>query len=174
MKEANAVSPSPQVREEILDLLYREAELLDEGRFDEWLDLLTDDVTYQMPVRVTRERGQTGEVSMEMQHFRDDRATLALRVRRLKTEFAWAEDPPSRTRHFITNVRLRAAATSDEVDVRSNVLIYRSRGDSPLHDLICGERRETVRRTNGVWKVARRVFVPDQATLNTKNLAIFV
>lgn len=66
---------SPQVRDEILDLLHREAELLDEGRLDEWLDLLTDDVTYQMPVRMTRERGQTGDVSMEMQHFWDDRAT---------------------------------------------------------------------------------------------------
>jgi ethylbenzene dioxygenase beta subunit len=174
MKEAKAVSLSPQVREEILELLYHEAELLDEGRFDEWLDLLTDDIVYQMPVRMTRERGQRGDVSTEMQHFWDDRATLTLRVQRLKTEFAWAEDPPSRTRHFIMNVRLRATVDPDEIEVRSNVLIYRSRGDSPLHDLICGERRETVRRVNGVWKVARRVFVPDQATLNTKNLAIFV
>ncbi len=165
---------SPQVRDEILDLLHREAELLDEGRLDEWLDLLTDDVTYQMPVRMTRERGQTGDVSTEMQHFWEDRATLALRVQRLKTEFAWAEDPPSRTRHFITNVRLRAGANPDELDVRSYVLIYRSRGDSPVSDLISGERREVVRRVNGVWKFARRVFVPDQATLSTKNLAIFV
>ncbi len=64
MTEAKAVSPSPQVRDEILDLLHREAELLDEGRLDEWLDLLTDDVTYQMPVRMTRERGQTGDARL--------------------------------------------------------------------------------------------------------------
>lgn len=71
-------------------------------------------------------------------------------------------------------MRLRASASQDELEVRSYVLIYRSRGDSPVSDLISGERREVVRRVNGVWKFARRVFVPDQATLSTKNLAIFV
>lgn len=165
---------SSQVREEVLELLYREAELVDTGRFEEWLDLLTDDVAYQMPVRLTRERGEEPDTSLEMQYFWDDRATLALRVKRLKTDFAWAEDPPSRTRHFISNVRIRPGARADEIEVRSYVLIYRNRGDATQHDLISGERHESLRRVNGTWKLARRVFVVDQATLGTKNLAIFV
>lgn len=165
---------SSQVREEVLELLYREAELVDTGRFEEWLDLLTDDVAYQMPVRLTRERGEEADTSLEMQYFWDDRATLALRVKRLKTDFAWAEDPPSRTRHFISNVRIRPGARADEIEVRSYVLIYRNRGDAAQHDLISGERHESLRRVNGSWKLARRTFVVDQATLGTKNLAIFV
>lgn len=165
---------SSQVREEVLELLYREAELVDAGRFEEWLDLLTDDVAYQMPVRLTRERGEEADTSLEMQYFWDDRATLALRVKRLKTDFAWAEDPPSRTRHFISNVRIRPGVRADEIEVRSYVLIYRNRGDAAQHDLISGERHESLRRVNGSWKLARRTFVVDQATLGTKNLAIFV
>lgn len=165
---------NPQIREEILELLYHEAELLDGGRLDEWLDLLADDVVYQMPVRLTRERGRPDDSSTEMQFFWDDRASLELRVRRLKTEYAWAEDPPSRTRHFITNVRIRPGAVPDELEVRSNVLIYRNRGGDADHDLISGERREVWRRANGAWRLARRVFLVDQATLATRNLAIFV
>jgi 3-phenylpropionate/cinnamic acid dioxygenase small subunit len=164
----------PDVREEVLEFLHHEAELLDAGRLEEWLDLLTDDVSYTMPVRMTRERGQEPELSTEMQFFQDDRTTLGLRVRRLRTEFAWAEDPPSRTRHFVANVRIRPGASADEVAVRCNVLIYRNRGASAGHDLISGERREVLRRVGGAWKLARRVFVADQATLGVDNLAIFV
>jgi 3-phenylpropionate/cinnamic acid dioxygenase small subunit len=164
----------PDVREEVLEFLHHEAELLDAGRLEEWLDLLTDDVSYTMPVRMTRERGQEPELSTEMQFFQDDRTTLGLRVRRLRTDFAWAEDPPSRTRHFVTNARFQPGPTPDEVDVRCNVLIYRNRGASAGHDLISGERREVLRRVGGAWKLARRVFVADQATLGVDNLAIFV
>ncbi len=165
---------SLQVREEVLEVLYREAELVDTGRFDEWLDLMTDDIQYQMPVRLTRERGQEADLSSDMQHFWDDRVTLALRIKRLKTEFAWAEDPPSRTRHFVSNVRIGAAGAPDEIEVRAYVLIYRNRGDRAQHDLISGERHDRLRRVNGGWKLARRVFVVDQAVLGTGNLAIFV
>ena len=163
-----------QIRDEVQDFLYREAELLDGGRFQEWLDLMTDDILYQMPVRMTRERGQGGDASADMQFFWDDRATLGLRVQRLKTEFAWAEDPPSRTRHFVTNVRIRPTDVPDELDVRSYLLIYRNRGDTAQYDLISGERQDRLRRVAEAWKLAKRSFVVDQAVLGTRNLAIFV
>jgi ethylbenzene dioxygenase beta subunit len=165
---------SPDVREEVLEFLYHEAELVDAGRFEEWLGLMTDDVQYHMPARLTRERGGAPDWSVEMQFFWDDRATLELRVRRLRTDFAWAEDPPSRTRHFVSNVRIAPAAAPGALDVRSNVLIYRNRGESAQYELICGERRDQLRRTDGGWKLARREFLIDQATLGVKNLGIFV
>ncbi|MDR7519559.1 MAG: aromatic-ring-hydroxylating dioxygenase subunit beta [Armatimonadota bacterium] len=164
---------TPQIREELLEVLYHEAELLDGRRLDEWLALLTEDAAYRMPIRLTRERSRTDDHSTEMQFFWDDRTSLALRVQRLKTEFAWAEDPPSRTRHFISNVRVRPAG-GDEVEVRSCVLIYRNRGEATDFDLISGERQDVWRRTDGAWRLARRVFIVDQATLGTRNLAIFV
>lgn len=162
------------LREEVLEFLYAEAALVDAGRLDEWLALLTDDVQYQMPVRLTRERGGPPDVSHEMQYFWDDRATLELRVRRLRTDFAWAEDPPSRTRHFIANVRVSPGATPNEVHVRSYVLIYRNRGEGPQAELLSGERRDVLRREPGGWKLARREFVVDQAALGTQNLSFFV
>lgn len=163
-----------RVREEVQEFLFHEAELLDEGRFEEWLGLMTDDVRYQMPVRMTRERGQGADLSPDMQFFWEDRATLGLRVQRLKTEFAWAEDPPSRTRHFVTNVRVRPGEAPDEIEVRSCLLLYRNRGDTAQGDLISGERRDRLRRVAGGWKLAGRSFVVDQAVLGTRNLAIFV
>ncbi|MDR7510609.1 MAG: 3-phenylpropionate/cinnamic acid dioxygenase subunit beta [Armatimonadota bacterium] len=171
---AGATGVPADVRGEVLEFLHHEAELLDDGRLDEWLELLTEDVSYAMPVRLTRERGQEPAVSAEMQFFQDDLATLRLRVRRLRTDFAWAEDPPSRTRHFVANARVAPGPTPDEVDVRCNVLVYRNRGASAASDLISGERRDRLRRVGGAWKLARRVFVPDQATLGVDNLAIFV
>lgn len=165
---------SSQVREEVLDFLYREAECLDAGRFEDWLAMMTDDIQYQMPVRLTRERGEAPDRSEDMKFFWDDRSTLELRVRRLRTDFAWAEDPPSRTRHFVSNVRIAQASTPDILQVRSYVLIYRNRGDVASYEIISGERQDLLRHMDGTWKLARREFTVDQAMLGVKNLGIFV
>jgi 3-phenylpropionate/cinnamic acid dioxygenase small subunit len=154
--------------------LFHEAELLDANRLDEWLGLLADDLVYQVPVRTTRERGAARPFSDEMFHMDDTRTTLGWRVERLKTEFAWAEDPPSRTRHFVSNVRIAPGAAADEVVVCSNLLLYRNRGGDPGHDLISGERQDVLRRVDGGWRLARRRVLLDQATLGTRNLAIFL
>jgi 3-phenylpropionate/cinnamic acid dioxygenase small subunit len=159
---------------EMLSWLYYEAELLDEGRFDEWLDLLSDDVVYEAPVRVTRELGQGDGRSFDMQHFMDDRHTLELRVKRLKTEHAWAEDPPSRTRRFISNVRVKSSESQDEVEVRSYLLLYRNRGDKSDADLISAERQDVWRRSADGWKLGKRLILIDQGILGTKNLGIFL
>jgi 3-phenylpropionate/cinnamic acid dioxygenase small subunit len=162
------------VYREVCAWLYLEAELLDEGRFSDWLELLAEDIVYQAPVRLTRERATGNDISTEMFHFDETKATLRLRVERLKTEFAWAEDPPSRTRHFVSNVRVQAADRADELRVRSYVLVYRNRGSDPGHDLLSGERHDLLRRQDGAWRLARRCTVLDQATLGTKNLGIFL
>jgi 3-phenylpropionate/cinnamic acid dioxygenase small subunit len=157
----------------VSEFLFLEAELIDDGRFDEWLELLADDLEYQVPVRLTRERATRQDVSTEMFHLDETKATLRTRIARLKTEFAWAEDPPSRTRHFVSNVRVRPAG-EDEIEVRSNVLIYRNRGSDPTHDLLSGERHDLLRRSGDGWLLARRCVVLDQATIGTRNLGIFL
>ena len=97
------------LRFEAEEFLYREASLLDERRFDEWLDLLTDDVHYWMPIRRTT---TAKEVANEFTRpgdgafFDDDKRLLTLRVQRLSVGRAWAEDPPSRTRRMVSNVRI--------------------------------------------------------------------
>jgi ethylbenzene dioxygenase beta subunit len=158
---------------EVEAFLFHEAQLLDEGRFEEWLQLLTDDVVYQVPVRATRERGGPAELSDEMFHMDETRRSLELRVERLRTGHAWAEDPPSRTRHFLSNLRIRQLPWP-EVEVRSNLLLYRNRGSDSGHDLLSGERIDVLRRQSEGWQLARRRVILDQVTLGTKNLGIFL
>jgi PAH dioxygenase small subunit len=157
--------------------LFEEAERLDTGRFHDWLNVLAEDVVYQAPVRVTRERGPLPDVSDEMFHFDETLTTLRWRVERLGTEFAWAEDPPWRTRHHVSNIRVRSA-TPDEIQVTSYLLLDRNRGSDPGHDLLSAERHDVLRHrvTGGVdgWCLTRRQVILDQATLGTKNLAVFL
>lgn len=154
--------------------LVEEAHLLDTGRLDAWLDLLTDDVTYEMPVRVTAGRDVPEATVQTMHHFREDAYSLRLRVERLGTGHAWAEDPPSRLRHVVANVRTFATARPDEWAVESAVLVFRSRGDGAPADLLSARRVDRLRRTPGGLRLARRVVDIDESVLRTQNLAILL
>jgi ethylbenzene dioxygenase beta subunit len=160
------------VRARVEEFLYREAELFDEWRLREWLGLLTDDIVYRVPIRIAKEKTEgesavTG-VSTEMFHLDEDRHSLELRVARLETGFAWAEEPPSRIRHHVVNVRLGEGLT-----VRSNVLVYRSRWDKPEHDLLSAERHDVLREVDGDLKLARRHVILDSTSIPTLNLTFF-
>src|SRR5919202_3600718 len=144
---------SVEIYWEVYSFLMHESELLDERRERDWLELFTDDAEYLMPVRVNRERGEGDGFSEEAYYFEETRRSLELRVRRLETEYAWAEDPPSRTRHFVTNVRVAPGEEEDEVAVRSNLLLYRTRGSLPHHDQISAERKDVLRKEEGRWKL---------------------
>jgi 3-phenylpropionate/cinnamic acid dioxygenase small subunit len=159
---------------EVYEFLMREAELLDGHRERECVELCTDDVVYRMPVRETRERGAGDGFNESMYYFDETRGSLELRVRRLETKYAWAEDPPSRTRHFVTNIRVSAADDADELLVRSNLLLYRSQGTDLHHDLIAAERRDVLRRTDGGLRLAWREILLDHSVLTTHNLSVFL
>ena len=159
---------------EAYSFLMHEAELLDERRERDWLDLFTEDAEYLMPVRVNRERAEGDGFSEEAYYFEETRGSLELRVRRLETEYAWAEDPPSRTRHFVTNVRVAEGDEEDEVAVRSNLLLYRSRGSDPHQDLLSAERKDVLREEDGQWKLKKRVILLDHSVLTTHNLSVFL
>jgi len=155
------------------DFLFGEAELLDARRFEDWLALLAPEVCYQAPVRVTRERSDLSEFSDSMFHFDESQQTLRWRVERLRTEFAWAEDPPSRTRHFVSNIRVQSAS-ADRLEVASYLLLYRNRGTDSAHDLLSCERLDRLRQIDSAWKLERRQIYLDQSTIGTKNLGIFL
>ena len=163
-----------ETKESISEFLLEEAELLDDGRLREWLERVTDDIRYEIPVRVTRERAAGPGIVTSMAHWYDDWTALEMRVLRQDTEYAWAEDPPSRIRHFITNIRVKPGEADNEFCVRSNVLLYRNRDDSPHHDLISGERHDVIRRVDEGWRLARRTVILDQSTLSTHNLPIIL
>ena len=157
-----------------VEFLNREAELLDDNRIRDWFELLDPEVDYRVPIRVTRERAAGPGFSYEGWHMFEDHGSLAARVARLETEYAWAEDPPSRARRLVTNVRVEAGESEGEIRVKSNFLIYRGRYDSPSFNLIAGERHDVLRRVGGDLRLLKRLILLDHATLGTHNLAIFL
>jgi phthalate 3,4-dioxygenase subunit beta len=153
--------------------LVEEAALLDAADYPGWLDLITEDIRYLMPVRVTTARGAGPGPQPGMGHFDEDMYALRKRVQRLATDHAWTEDPPSRTRHFVTNVR---TFRHDHASLRveSALLLFRSRGDTRAADLISAGRADLLRQTEDGLKLARREITVDEAVLRTQNLAVFL
>jgi 3-phenylpropionate/cinnamic acid dioxygenase small subunit len=156
--------------------LVEEAALLDAADYSGWLDLLCADIRYLMPVRVTTARGAGFDSLADMGHFDEDMYALRKRVQRLATDHAWTEDPPSRTRHFVTNVRTfrNGAGEPAEFLVESAVLLFRSRGDTREADLVSAGRADLLRESAAGLRLARREIRVDEAVLRTQNLAVFL
>jgi 3-phenylpropionate/cinnamic acid dioxygenase small subunit len=160
---------------ELTPFYIREAWLLDDRKFTEWLELFTDDVLYFMPRRKNvprreahRELTQLGDLAI----LEEDKRYLAMRVARLDTGMAWAEDPASRTRHLIGNLEVEPSENG-EVRTRTAFLVYRSHLEID-HQLLSGCREDVLRRVDGGWKVARRTIVLDANVLLDKNLSVFL
>ena len=167
---------APELQQEIEQFLYAEAALLDMRDFDTWLTLLADDLHYFMPIRRTLQRRERGlEISApdEVALFDEDKPSMVVRVRRLHTGMAWAEEPPSRTRHLVSNVRI-GQLPGGEFSVRSYFALHRNRLERDV-DLFFGERRDTLRRADNAYAflIARRTIHLDQATVLAPNLSMF-
>lgn len=169
--DAKRIGSGDVLYHEVVDLLLDEAALLDDRQHHSWLELLTDDVEYVVPVRVTTAHTLDTSTST-MDHFREDMYSLRKRVLRFDTDHAWAEDPPSRTRRFVTNIRVWEA--DDVLVARSNLLLFRSRGDIHEPDLLSGRRRDVLRQTEGRLRIAEREVWLDESVLRTQNLAVFL
>ena len=154
-----APSYSTELQLEVERFLYDEAATLDERRYHDWLDLLTEDIHYWAPLMRTvmwkdvdeYEIGKPGEQA----YFDDDLDMLRQRIAKLDTGYSWSEDPPSRTRHMINNVRIldvRDTANGQEVDIDAYFFCYRSRLDNDI-DIWVGNRRDILRRVDGAWKM---------------------
>jgi biphenyl 2,3-dioxygenase subunit beta len=179
--------PDEHMIRSVEQFLYREARLLDERRFRDWLCLFTDDVHYSMAARTNRYPRSSKAIAIlevdrfaeadsaaadELGLFDEDIKTLTARVARLETGMAWAEDPPSRTRHLIANIEIAPDASGSELTVHSNFIVYRSRGETE-QDFYVGARQDTLRRVDSAWKIASRRMILDQNVLTAKNLSIF-
>src|SRR3546814_4753335 len=125
-------------------------------RFDAWEALLALDLSYRVPLRVTRSTtGQARSVDCVMMHFDDDHALIKGRIGRLVTRSAWAEDPPSRTRRLVTNVRVETTANDREFAVRSCLLLTRCRSEQAHLFLLSAERHDILRQTDEDRKSTR-------------------
>ena len=179
------------MRDEIIrqveQFLYREARLLDDRQFHQWLELFTDDTRYWMPMRSNRYAASSKAISIldgsryeeddlskesELAFMDETKDSLKRRIDRLDTGMAWAEDPPSRTRHFVSNVEVEPGEKESELKVYSNFIMYRTRAETE-EDFYVGSREDIFRREGDSWKIAYRKIVLDQNVLLAKNLSNF-
>jgi 3-phenylpropionate/cinnamic acid dioxygenase small subunit len=168
------------LRQEIEELLYREADLLDERRYQEWLALLSDDIRYWMPMRRNVKIGEGEREFTRADHdinwFDEGKETLVRRVKQIDTGIHWAEEPVSRISHMVTNVQLLEINPSltkpAEVLVKCRFLIYRNRVETET-DFLVGKREDRLRRVGKSWQITRRKIVLDQNVLMSKNLTFF-
>jgi 3-phenylpropionate/cinnamic acid dioxygenase small subunit len=162
---------------EVEQFLFDEADLLDTWQFDEWLTLLAPDIHYWMPTRTNRLHRQrhleTGG-PLDAAYLDETYEHLEQRVRRLRTGMAWAEDPPSRTRHMVSNVRVRSTEIDGAFELDCSFFVYRTRLEREM-DMFVGRRTDVIRRAANAYgfEIARRTILLDQATLLAKNLSIF-
>lgn len=163
-----------ELQYQITNYLNHEAFLLDNRRFQEWLDLLDENIIYRMPLRVTRENIDGSNLVNDMAFFEENKKSLTTRVNRLGTKSAWAEDPAPRTRHFVSNIMIEAGSDDNEIKVRSNFLFKRSRAGDIATEEIFGERLDVLHKVNGEWKIASRIIYPDQSVLTVMNLSMFL
>ena len=145
-------------RATIEDFLYEEAALLDEWRLQEWLDLLTEDATYEVPSTDMPD----GDARTTLFIIADNMERIRSRVRQLLGKSAWAENPPSRTRRLISNVRIREVE-GDAIRVTANFAVYRMRFEQV--DTYVGRYEYTLVLRNGALKIRQRRAILDLEAL---------
>lgn len=157
---------------EVEQFLYAEAALLDARSYRDWLALLADDIRYWMPIRRTvttsdleREFTKPGD----MAYFDDDRELLEMRVKKLEAGSAWSEDPPSRSRHFVSNVRIVDVA-GDEITCEVAFHLYRTRLESEVDSWV-GRRTDVLRRHGDGFRIAKRHLFLDQTIIRATNMS---
>lgn len=166
-----------QLQHEIEQFYYREAQLLDHREYEAWFALLEDDIRYFMPLRTNRtlrEANQEYSGDHDFAHFDETKESMFGRIRKVTSEMGWAENPPSRTRHLISNVIVKESSEANTYEVSSAFLLYRNRLERQV-DIFAGERRDVLRRADNHagFKIARRTILLDQSTLLSNNLSMF-
>lgn len=174
MLDLSVAPPSAEDITALTQRLYHEARLLDAERFEDWLELLCEDVSYRMELKRRRFRADrsppapvgTGAV------FNEDLARLKLRIDRLRSGFVWAEDPPNFVRRVVSNVELEPADAENEAIVHSVIVIHRNRIDGLTRVLTAG-RTDRWRHDSDGWKLAARDIALDHAVLPDSNMNVF-
>ena len=152
---------------QIEQFLFLEARLADEGDYDGWEALWTDDGVYWIPAN-----GDDIDPATQMSILFDNRSRIALRVRQLKSDKRHAQNPRSRLRRLLGNIELLdgdadPGAVDGDVVVGANFFIYESRERGTT---IWGGRSEyRLRRVDGGWRMARKkvMLVDNDRALST-------
>lgn len=150
--------------------LIGEAEAADAGEYARWLEFVAAEVDYAMPVRTTRNRANPAAEPARSFLMKETRSSLELRVKRLlESDSVWSENPASRIRRFVSNVRVRR--TAGGLVVGSYLLLLRSRSDHDTYEILSADRRDVlVRDDTGALRLTAREITIDQSRLGMANL----
>jgi 3-phenylpropionate/cinnamic acid dioxygenase small subunit len=153
--------------------LNREAELLDKRDLHAWLGVLSASIRYRVPVRTTRDNKDGAGFSRSAFFLDEDYASLKTRVLRLDSEFAWSENPATRTRRLVGNIRVRSASP-DSIELASNLAVFCYRGDTGAPNMLTAEREDVLVKEQEAWKLAGRLVLLDTTVLGMESLSIFL
>lgn len=152
--------------------LFEEAHLLDHRLYVAWLRCLTPDVQYAIPLRTVQFDGRD-EYSTRAYYMKETFDSLEARIERFATDYAWAEQPPSKTRHCVSNVYVEDETATD-VRVRSNLVLLRYTAGQPLPVILSAERIDVLRQTSEGLKLSRRYAYVDSSVLGMHNFTVFL
>lgn len=167
-----STSVDPELQHRVEQFLYREAELLDRFEMHEWLDLVDEGIVLKVPIRSDRGPGSDqSPFSDETYYVRDGYEMLEERVEKISKEYAWSENPRSRIRHHIGNVRVEELERG-LCRVWNNQFVYRSQGDTADHRLLSAQRDSTLELSGDGFRILDRTVYLDHSILSTKNLTL--
>tara|TARA_R110002096_G_scaffold92144_10_gene208361 strand:+ start:10360 stop:10866 length:507 start_codon:yes stop_codon:yes gene_type:complete len=157
-------SSSVELQHNIEQFLYHEGSLLDDGLYNDWIGLFTDDMQYFVPIRETLDNpeqgvGGVGNIPLMV----DNKESMKLRIARLGTGMAHAEMPRTRTRHNINNVMIDVV-DENTYNVRCNINISASRLET-IEFSYYGYRLDTLVLIDGAFKISKRQVILDQTLL---------
>lgn len=172
------VEPDLALWWEVQQFLFHEADLLDARQYDQWLELLDEGFAYRMPL-ARNVRRKDAHLEFTGDHdaawFDEGKATLRQRVAQIATGAHWAEEPPSRVSHLVTNVRIVSVEPEPaglKVQVRCRFFVYQNRLQGEVA-LFVGKRNDVLQRSGDGWRILAREILLDQNVLQAKALTTF-
>ena len=176
MGEQSTIARAESREIDILDIVNfygNEAMLLDEMRFEEWFRLLSEDILYEMPVRTVL-KDVADEFDTGAYRFRDRLPHIRMRIDRLGTGHAWAEEPPSRVVRSVGSIFASGVSQSGRMLVKSAVVLCRHRGQNRDADILAYRRCDELVQVGDELRLAyRRILMPDNV-LNMAGITIFL
>lgn len=169
----------PKSTFEVQQFLFGEADLLDDRDYDQWLRLLHPDVRYVVPLVRNVPRTAKTEYTVEQRDLcwmDEGLETITQRVKQIQTNIHWAEEPPSRVSHLVTNTRIIDITAGDDgrhLTARSRILVYQNRGECETA-MFVGKRTDTMVEGADGFRLLKRVVHLDQNVLQAKALTVFL
>ncbi|MET8419266.1 aromatic-ring-hydroxylating dioxygenase subunit beta [Streptomyces sp. NPDC005134] len=164
-----------QRRLEIEEFYASESALLDARDLTGWLRLVADDFTYRVPTTTTVDTASRSAWNEKFLIVDETKASIrdlwAIRYSPDHVEFAWGENPPQRTRRYVTGVRVATTETEGEFEVAASVLLSFARESEPTHFLTAG-RKDVLRHEGDDFLLAKRTVYIDQRVITTGHLRL--